>query len=76
MALESMHCSAYPLRTSQGCQQPLLTYHTKAIIWILKKKFAFKHQLDLENKHPEIMICQEKIFQIFWTGQKKKESKT
>lgn len=76
MALESMHCSAYPLRTSQGCQQPFPTHQVEAVIGILKKKFSFKHQLDLETKHPEITICQERIFWIFWTGQKKNESKT
>lgn len=73
VSLEFMYCSSYPLRTSQGCQQ-FPTCQSKSATWVLKKKFAFKHSLDLENKHPEIMICQETIFQIFWTGQKKTET--
>lgn len=58
-----------------GLSTTISPHKSKAVIWILEQKLAYKQECGVENKHLKIMIYQERIFQIFWTGHTKMEAK-
>lgn len=68
MALDSMHFSAYPLRTLQGWQQPFPTFQAKSY-FDTEKEICLK--LDLEKKHPEIISAKKEYSRSSGLARKK-----